>query len=92
MDSKNTVSPGVSTVIFNHSAVTGQVSSLHNDTYVINSPSNDDFCKLQERVRNLEKCLCILYPNNTLHEKYPVLKEAYNEYRLIEKLIFGNEQ
>ena len=43
------------------------------------------------RVREIEKRLLILEPNFELHDKYPSLKEAYEQYKLIERLI-TNEQ
>ena len=43
--------------------------------------------KLQDRVEEIEKRLAILQPNETLQEKYPALQEAYDAYKIIEKLV-----
>ena len=55
----------------------------------INLKDNLDFLELKYRLEKIEEQLAILYPNNKLHEKYPSLKEAYDQYKLIEKLVNG---
>jgi hypothetical protein len=52
-------------------------------------PNNNDFNKLQERMSAIEKRLAILQPNEDLQAKYPALQEAYDHYKLIEKLVEG---
>ncbi len=59
---------------------------------VLDLPSDPNFKKLLEKVQELEKRLLVLYPNEQLHEKYESLKEAYESYKLIEKLIDGEAE
>jgi hypothetical protein len=58
----------------------------------LNLPLDPNFKKLSERIQELEKRLLVLHPNEGLHEKYPALKEAYEAYQIIEKLINGNQK
>jgi hypothetical protein len=46
---------------------------------------------LEERIRILEARMLILEPHLELFDKYPALREAYKEYKVIERLILGNE-
>lgn len=39
------------------------------------------------RIEEIEKRLLILLPDNELCQKFPALKEAYDHYKLIEKLV-----
>jgi hypothetical protein len=55
-------------------------------------PENKDFQELQERVAAIECRLAILRPNETLQAKYPSLQEAYDHYKLIEKLVNDQSQ
>jgi hypothetical protein len=50
-------------------------------------PTNAEYDKLTARVEALEKRLAILQPNETMQEKYPALQEAYDAYKIIEKLV-----
>ena len=54
-------------------------------------PANLPVLDLHERITKIEKRLLILDPNFELHDKYPSLKEAYEQYKIIERLI-TNEQ
>lgn len=47
---------------------------------------------LDERLRAVEKRLLIIDPPAEILTKYPALAEAYREYKLIERLVLGNEQ
>lgn len=49
-----------------------------------------DFKEVLSRLSTIEDRLCILQPSLELHDKYPALREAYENYKLIEKLV--NEQ
>ena len=49
--------------------------------------TNAEYDKLAARVEALEKRLAILQPNETMQEKYPALQEAYDAYKIIEKLV-----
>lgn len=42
---------------------------------------------INKRLDQIEARLLILQPAIELHEKYPALKEAYEHYKLIEKLV-----
>jgi hypothetical protein len=48
-----------------------------------------DIDELAEMMETLKKRLLILTPNFEMHEKYPMLKELYNEYKAMEKLLGG---
>lgn len=48
----------------------------------------DEHNTLLKRVEELEKRLLIIPPNEALQEKYPALKEAYEAYKIIEKLVY----
>ena len=50
-------------------------------------PENDDFREVLERIAAIEQRLAILRPNETLQAKYPSLQEAYDHYKLIEKIV-----
>lgn len=45
--------------------------------------------ELAEVVETIKKRLLILAPNFELHEKYPMLKELYEEYKAMERLLGG---
>ncbi len=56
------------------------------------------FLNLESKVRNLEstvltlqKKLCILDEDPAKLEQYQSLKNAYNEYKVIERLVYGTE-
>ncbi len=42
---------------------------------------------IKERISAIEDRLAIIRPDEVLQEKYPSLKEAYEHYKLIEKLV-----
>ncbi len=50
------------------------------------------FLKLKEQINAIEDRLMILRPNEVLQEKYPALKEAYEHYKLVERLVNENHQ
>ena len=50
-------------------------------------PENKDFQDVQSRLAAIEQRLAILHPNETLQAKYPSLQEAYDHYKLIEKIV-----
>ena len=47
---------------------------------------------LDERIRIIEKRLLIVEPPEDILSKYPALAEAYNQYKLIEKLTLANDK
>jgi hypothetical protein len=46
-----------------------------------------DLNDLADVIETLKKRLLILTPNFEQHEKYPMLKAAYDEYKMLEKLL-----
>lgn len=48
-----------------------------------------DLDELADMMETLKKRLLIIAPNFEMHEKYPMLKEMYNEYKAMEKLLGG---
>ena len=48
-----------------------------------------DIDELAEMMETLKKRLLILTPDFEKHEKYPMLKELYNEYKAMEALLSG---
>jgi hypothetical protein len=48
-----------------------------------------DLEELVDVVETVKKRLLILAPNFELHEQYPMLKELYDEYKALEKLLGG---
>ena len=53
----------------------------------LNLPGDKNYQALLKQVEELEKRMLIINPNNDLHEKYPALKEAYDEYQLISAIV-----
>jgi len=56
-------------------------------TLDLNLPDNKDFRELKERIESIEKRLAIVIPNTELQARFPALQEAYDHYKLIEKLV-----
>jgi hypothetical protein len=50
-------------------------------------PNNDIMHGLEERIEAIEARLLILLPDHELHEKYPALKEAYDSYKVIARMV-----
>ena len=53
----------------------------------LNLPDNKDFMELKSRIAGIEERLAIVIPNEDLQTRFPALQEAYNHYKLIEKLV-----
>ncbi len=51
-----------------------------------------DVDELAEVVETIKKRLLILTPNFEMHEKYPMLKELYEEYKALERLLGGPDR
>ena len=47
----------------------------------------DVVTELELRIKKLEARLSVIEPQIQLMEQYPALKNAYSEYKLVEKLI-----
>ena len=70
----------------------GSGLTINNDTgknYIKTPKSEIDIDELADMMQTLKKRLLILTPNFEMHEKYPMLKELYNEYKAMEKLLSG---
>lgn len=50
---------------------------------------NPDSEALKRRLDKIEERLAILQPALELHEKFPALRRAYEDYKILEKLING---
>jgi len=57
--------------------------------YIQTKNNKIDLDELADMMETLKKRLLILAPNFEMHEKYPMLKEMYNEYKAMEKLLGG---
>jgi folate-dependent phosphoribosylglycinamide formyltransferase PurN len=60
---------------------------INHQTFYVHPATQEDLELLQNRVKELEHRLCVLFPNDELHEKYPALKEAYEAYLIVERLV-----
>ena len=49
--------------------------------------TESDYQILLKRIEAIEARLAIIEPNQVLQDKYPALQEAYEAYKIIEKLI-----
>lgn len=58
-------------------------------TTIKTAKSTIDIDELADMMETLKKRLLILAPNFEKHEKYPMLKELYNEYKAMEALLSG---
>jgi hypothetical protein len=58
-------------------------------TTIKTARSTIDIDELADMMETLKKRLLILTPNFEMHEKYPMLKELYNEYKAMERLLSG---
>lgn len=57
--------------------------------YIKTDKHKIDIDELGDMMATLKKRLLILTPNFEMHEKYPMLKEMYDEYKAMEKLLGG---
>lgn len=60
-----------------------------NTSYIQTPKHRIDLDKLAEVFETVKKRLLILTPNFEMHEKYPMLKQMYDEYKAMEKLLSG---
>ena len=51
-----------------------------------------DIDELAELIKVLKERMLIIVPNFEMHEKYPMLKEMYDEYKAMEKLLSGPDR
>ncbi len=57
--------------------------------YIQTNKHKIDIDELGDLIETLKKRFLILAPNFEMHEKYPMLKELYDEYKAMEKLLSG---
>jgi len=62
-----------------------RASTISTDKHTI------DIDELAEVFETVKKRLLILTPNFEMHEKYPMLKQMYDEYKAMEALLSGPE-
>lgn len=66
-------------------AFTGDIKS----TTIRTERNTIDIDELADIIETVKKRLLILTPSFEMHEKYPMLKELYDEYKAMEKLLSG---
>lgn len=82
---------------FNNSNITIANGSSSNWAFTGDIKSNTirterstiDIDELADIIETLKKRLLILTPSFEMHEKYPMLKQLYDEYKAMEKLLSG---
>jgi len=63
--------------------------TVYGKTTIKTAKNEIDIDELADMMTTLKKRLLIIAPNFEMHEKYPMLKEMYDEYKAIEKLLSG---
>ena len=53
----------------------------------LNLHADKNFKELKNRIECIEQRLAIVIPNEELQARFPALQEAYDAYKLIEKLV-----
>lgn len=75
-------------------------SNIAADTISIGDPNNYDFTinrpgkpplRVGETLESIMERLAILQPDFNKMDRYPALREAYNNYKLIEAMLTGDE-
>lgn len=88
---------GVGTITFDSSAINWSTNySIGTDgteygksEIKLSNGKRIDLDELADVIETMKKRLLILAPNFEMHEKYPMLKELYEEYKAMEKLLSG---
>jgi hypothetical protein len=75
---------GTDTFAISHSSITGV------DDLVINRPGKPPL-KVAQTLESIMERLAILEPDFDKMDRYPALREAYDNYKIIEALLAGNE-
>lgn len=60
-------------------------------TLELDLENNKEFQELKTRISAIEDQMLILRPDVAMQEKYPALKEAYDAYQVILKLVKDNQ-
>lgn len=64
-------------------------TTTYGKTTISTAKSTIDIDELADMMETLKKRLLILTPNFEQHEKYPMLKQLYDEYKAMERLLSG---
>jgi hypothetical protein len=62
-------------------------SSTYGTNINLDLSSNEEFRSLADRITKIEEMLCILKPDLEMNEKYESLRQAYESYQIILKLV-----
>lgn len=81
--------PAVGSISFNTSNSLSAGTTEYGKTTIKTAKNTIDIDELADMMNTLKKRLLILTPNFEKHEKYPMLKELYDEYKAMEKLLSG---
>ena len=65
------------------------ITNEDSKSYIKTGKSKIDIDELADMMATLKKRLLILTPSFEMHEKYPMLKEMYDEYKAMERLLGG---
>jgi hypothetical protein len=80
---------GQSTYTIGSSQPNITITNEDNKSYIKTGKSKIDIDELADMMATLKKRLLILTPSFEMHEKYPMLKEMYDEYKAMERLLSG---
>lgn len=78
-----------STISFSSGDTLSAGTTEYGKTTIKTAKSTIDIDELADMMETLKKRLLILTPDFEKHEKYPMLKELYNEYKALEALLSG---
>lgn len=78
-----------SSISFASSDTLNAGTTTYGKTTISTAKSTIDIDELADMMETLKKRLLILTPNFEMHEKYPMLKELYDEYKAMERLLSG---
>ena len=81
-------SNGINTFSFSAPKLNADTTE-YGKTTIKTAKNTIDLDELADMMETLKKRLLILAPNFEMHEKYPMLKEMYDEYKAMEKLLGG---
>jgi hypothetical protein len=76
-------------ITYNTNSTLSAGDTVYGKTTIKTAKNEIDIDELANMMEVLKKRLLIIAPNFEMHEKYPMLKEMYNEYKAMEKLLGG---
>jgi len=89
------INSSVDTITLGPSSFSSISTSNSNEVsanYIQTPKHRIDLDELAEVFETVKKRLLILTPNFEMHEKYPMLKELYDEYKALEALLSGPDK